>query len=122
MSDWELSAPTQAQLATVMRALVANARDKIGQIGRDGFLVDGFLNNGTRFSINYYKDKLLLTGNMVQGSIAGYMATETVQVSGVFAIVRWLHPLGNSPPQPSQASGVTLIPLPSDSPIVFADD
>ena len=119
MSDWELWAPTQAQLRDLFQQLVANGR--IGGTvvrGPDGFVIEGFLQNGTRFSINYYKFKYLATGNILQGLMGSY--PEMTLVAGVFAIMRWLNPNNNDPPQPSVASGVTLSPLPANSPIKFA--
>lgn len=120
MSDWEISAPTQAQLVTVAKAIVANA--KVGGTvvnGPAGFAIEGFLANGTRFCINYYKTKMVATGNTVPGPHGSTMP-EMVAAPGVFAIMRWLHPTNNDPPQPPQASGVTLIPLPANSPVRFA--
>jgi hypothetical protein len=119
MSDWEISAATQAQLVTVAKAIVANRNINFTAInGPDGFITDGFLNNGTQFSIFFYKTKKLATGNLLQGVIGKY--PETTTVPGFFAILRWLHPTNANPPQPSQASGVTLIPLPANSPVRFA--
>lgn len=118
MSDWELWAPTQAQLVGMLKQLVLNLR--VGGTvvrGPDGFVVDGFLANGTRFSICYYKFKYTLTGNTLQGL---FPYPERVQVPGFFAIMRWLNPNNNDPPQPPLNSGVTSIPAPIDSPVKFA--
>lgn len=119
MSDWELWAPTQAQLVTVAKNVVANRNPSFtAKNGPDGFLVEGFLNSGCRFCIDYYKIKMMPTGNTVQGPFGPI--PETARVSGVFAIMRWLHPTNANPPTPSQASGVTLVALPANSPIRFA--
>jgi hypothetical protein len=120
MSDWEISAPTQAQLVTVAKAIVANRNVNLSALnGPDGFVIEGFLNNGTRFCINYYKTKLMPTGNTIVDN-PGQTVPEKAPVPGVFAIMRWLHPTNANPPQPPANSGVTLIPLPADSPMKFA--
>lgn len=119
MSDWEISADTQAHFVTVAKAIVTNL--KVGgtvQNGPAGFAIEGFLANGTRFCINYYKTKYILTGNTIQGPIGPIQ--ETAPVAGVFAIMRWISPTNTDPPQPGAASGVTLIPLPANSPYRFA--
>ena len=120
MSDWEISAPTQAQLVTVAKAIVANLKNGVTAInGPGGFAIEGVLANGTRFCINYYRTKMMPTGQTVS-SIDGNSYPQLAAVAGVFAIMRWLSPTNTDPPQPPANSGVTLIPLPSDSPIRFA--
>ena len=121
MSDWEISASTQAQLVAVAQAIVANRNPSFNAInGPDGFLIEGFLNSGCRFCINYYKIKMMPTGNTIPNPIGTGTVPEMARVAGVFAIMRWLHPTDNPPPQPGGATGVTLIPLPANSPIGFA--
>jgi len=117
MSDWEIWAPTQAQLLAVIQNVVANRNIDRTAIMISGFMAEGFLNNGTRICINYYRNKFVPTGNTIDTPLGP--APELTRVAGVFAIMRWLHPTDNDPPQPSVASGVTLIPLPADSPIRF---
>lgn len=118
MSDWELWAPTQAQLKALFVQLVSNLRVG-GTVSRgpDGFAVEGFLANGTRFCINYYKFKYQPTGNTLQSAVGPY--PEVTLMPGVFAIMRWRNPNNNDPPQPPVDSGVTLNPLPADSPVKF---
>lgn len=119
MSDWELSAATQAQLIAVAQAIVANRNPSFTAInGPDGFLIEGFLNSGCRFCINYYKIKMMPTGNTIQGPLGP--EPEMARIPGFFGIMRWLHPNNTDPPQPSGASGVTLIPLPANSPYRLA--
>jgi len=52
MSDWEIWAPTQAQLLTVIQNVVANRNIDRTAIMISGFMAEGFLNNGTRICIN----------------------------------------------------------------------
>jgi hypothetical protein len=119
MSDWEISAATQAQLVTTAKQIVTNRNVNLTAIISDaGFMIEGFLNNGTRICINYYKTKMMPTGNTVQTPLGS--GPEMAAVPGVFAIMRWLHPTNANPPQPPAGSGVTLIPLPANTPIRFA--
>jgi hypothetical protein len=118
MSDWEISADTQAHLVAVVQQVMANRRANIGITGRDGFVIEGFLQNGTRFCVDYYKTKSVPTGKTVAG-VNGQQVPEMATVAGVFGILRWLSPTNTDPPQPAAASGVKLVPLPADSPRRF---
>jgi hypothetical protein len=121
MSDWEIWAPTQAQLVAVAQAVVTNTNVNLTKVnGPDGFIIEGVLNSGCRFCINYYKFKYSPTGNTIT-DFNGNSAPEMARVAGFFAIMRWRHPLNTDPPQPSQASGVTLVVLPANSWIRFFD-
>ena len=120
MSDWEIWAPTEEQLTALAKSLLNNK--KVGSTsisGPNGYLIEGFLTDDTRFSICYYKIKLIPTGNMVDDGYGGTMP-EMKPAPGVFAIMRWLSPTDHDPPQPNPSSGVTLKPLPDDSPCKFA--
>ena len=120
MSDWEIWAPTQAQLVAVVQNVIANRNPNFTAVnGPDGFLVEGVLNSGCRFCINYYKIKMVPTGNTIPGPY-GSPVPEMSRVAGVFGIMRWLHPNNNPPPQPGAATGVTVVPIPADSPAIFA--
>jgi len=120
MSDWEISASTEAQFLTFVRSLLSNENDNLTSIaGPQGFSVEGSLNNGTRFSIAYYKTKRVPTGNTDASPFPGKTVPELSTASGVYAIMRWRSPSNTNPPQPSAGSGVTLVPLPPSSPSQF---
>ena len=102
MSDWEINAPdakTMLSAAVALGLPVTLVADKTPT----GVITDTMLVDGTAVSINFYGKKHAIAGGAAP--------------SGVFAIVRWL---GSDFPAAKVPSGVTAIPLPPDSPVVFA--
>jgi hypothetical protein len=120
MADYELSAATEQELATYAEA-IANKTDKgsTWHAGEQGFPIEGYLTEGTRFSIYYYKTKMEPTGNIITEE-DGRQRPEMAPVPGVFAIMRWHSPKNHTPP-PDPSGAVKIIDLPANSLYRFAD-
>lgn len=121
-TDWEVHADTEAHLITVLKSispkLFRNAvTSPSGRQIAAGIATQLKLANGTTIIINYYKTKMVQSGTQI---IFGKTVPSYVAAPGVYGIMRWLSPTNASPPQPAAGSGVTLIPLPDDSPYRFA--
>jgi hypothetical protein len=108
-SDWEIHS--------------ANAQDMQAAVNFLGFTQgDGYM-QGNRYSILIYGTKYVQQGTkQITDAMTGQLKTvpNMVAAPGVYAILRWYSanpfpPAGtNIPPQ------VTIIPIPADSPYVFA--
>jgi hypothetical protein len=107
-SDWEIHSANSSDMQTAVNFL--------------GFTQgDGFTSSGIRYSINIYGTKYVQQGTTTQ-MFGGnpVQVPNMVAQPGVYAILRWFSstafpPAGvNIPPQ------VTIIPIPANSPYVFA--
>jgi hypothetical protein len=118
-TDFEIHAPDDATMMAVAQTIQGlwnpgNPAFNIAPgINTGGISADGYV-----WTINYYGKKLLPTGNTVAGR-NGVQVPEYALAPGVFAILRWNGDTSKIP-QPPADSGVTIIPLPADSPFVFA--
>jgi hypothetical protein len=104
-SDWELHSLQLSDLTA--------ARTYFGLTQADGFL------NGVRYSINLYGTKYIPSTTQFITDFYGNRVAVMVAQPGYYAILRW-----NGPTFPPQGVNlpprVTCIPLPADSPYVFA--
>ncbi len=116
MADYEVSAGTEEELATYAEA-IARKTDKgtTWHDGPQGFPIEGFLTDGTRYSIVYYGVKMTPTGEIDENG-----NPVMKPLPGVYAIMRWLSPKEHTPP-PDPSGAVQIVDLPQDSPHRFAD-
>jgi hypothetical protein len=104
-SDWEISTADKATMDAGVRL--------IGFTQGDGFL------QGVRYSIYIYGTKYVQQGTKWD-PVIGFNVPNYVALPGYFAILRWY---SSSPFPPSGMhipNNVTIIPIPADSPHVFA--
>jgi hypothetical protein len=107
-SDWEIHS--------------ANAQDMQTAVNFLGFTQgDGFL-QGNRYSILIYGTKYVQQGTIAYTSFDGRPATRPnmVALPGVYAILRWYSSVPFPPPGMNIPNQITIIPIPADSPYVFA--
>lgn len=109
-SDWEIHS--------------ANAADMQAAVNFLGFTQgDGFTKAGIRYSILIYGTKYVQQGTkLYTDSVTGQtrMIPNMVPASGVYAILRWFSPTQFPPAGTNIPPQVTIIPIPADSPYVFA--
>jgi hypothetical protein len=108
-SDWEIhsSDPNAMQ----------QARNALGFTQGDGFL------NGVLYSILVYGTKYTQQGTkQVTNQYTGQLQTvpNMVALPGTYAIFRWFSPTPFPPPGMNIPNTITIIPIPADSPYVFA--
>jgi hypothetical protein len=107
-SDWEIHSSNAADMQTAVTFL--------------GFTQgDGFTSNGVRYTINIYGTKYIQQGT-VQQRFGAILVTVPNMVAqpGVYAILRWYSSTPFPPPGVNIPPQVTIIPIPADSPYVFA--
>lgn len=118
MPDFEIHAPDDATMMMAAQVIQGlwNPGDAILNIAPG--INTGGIAYGIVWALNYYGQKLVLTGNTVTDTF-GNQVPERLPAPGVFAILRWN---GDTSllQQPPDGSGVTMVPLPIDSPFVFA--
>jgi hypothetical protein len=126
LSDWEIHADTDEKMIDYLASLQTDLRVGVNRqgyaSGMFGFnaCMEGVLNNGTTFSINYYKTKQVPTGGTTT-DVYGNTVPVYAPAAGLFAIMRWISSIHVDPAAPAGGSGVTIqSPLPSDSPVRFA--
>jgi hypothetical protein len=119
MADFEIHAPDDATMMAVAQTIQGlwNPGNPALHIA-PGINTGGISTDGYVWAVNYYGQKLLPTGNMVTDRF-GNQVPERAPAPGVFAILRWNGDPSNIP-QPPAGSGVTIGPIPADSPFVFA--
>lgn len=108
-SDWEIHS--------------SNAQDMQNAVNFLGFTQgDGFL-QGNRYSILIYGTKYVQQGTkQIIDNISGQTRTVPNMVAqpGVYAILRWYSSVPFPPPGMNIPNQITIIPIPADSPYVFA--
>lgn len=105
-SDWELHTDSLNTLQNAVKTL--------GFTQGDGYL------KGVRYSIYIYGQKFAPTGNTFPGPVPGSTLPEMAPLPGYYAIMRWWSPDPFPPPGVHLPNGVTAVPLPADSPVVFS--
>lgn len=106
-SDWELHSTNASDLQTAANFF--------------GFTQgDGYTSAGIRYTINLYGTKYVRSAT--QTFVDRFGNTQPVMVAqpGVYGILRWYSPTAFPPPGVNIPSQVTIVPLPADSPYVFA--
>jgi hypothetical protein len=106
-SDWELHS--------------LNPDDMIAAANFLGFTQgDGYTKAGVRYTINIYGTKYVKS--TTQTFVDRFGNTQPVMVAqpGIYAILRWYSPTAFPPPGVNIPPQITVIPLPADSPYVFA--
>lgn len=121
MADFEIHAPDDATMMAVAQTIQGlwNPDQDPSKPGlQPGINTGGISTDGFVWAVNYYGQKLVPTGNTITDTF-GNKVPERAPAPGVFAILRW----NGDPtkiPQPPAGSGVTIQPIPADSPFVFA--
>jgi hypothetical protein len=108
-SDWELHSSNPADMQTAISFL--------GFTQGDGYTKVGGVN--VRYTINIYGSKYV---DSTTDFITDRFGTRPVKVAlpGVYAILRWWSPTSFPPPGINMPPQITVIPIPADSPYVFA--
>jgi hypothetical protein len=75
--------------------------------------------NGVRYSIYIYGTKYVQQGTKFD-PVIGFNVPNYVALPGAYAILRWMSSNPFPPPGTNLPNGATVIPLPADSPHVFA--
>lgn len=119
MPDFEIHAPDDATMMAAAQTIQGlwNSGSPALNI-QPGINTGGINAEGVVWAVNYYGTKRLPTGNKVADTF-GNQVPEYAAQPGVYAILRW----NGDPsliPQPPAGSGVTIIPIPDDSPYRFA--
>lgn len=76
----------------------------------------GIVVSGIGWSLVYYGKKYAPTGATTADAFGNQVPVKT-PVTGVYAVLRWTRT--KDPPTPPAGGGVTIIPMPADSPYVF---
>jgi hypothetical protein len=107
-SDWEIHSTLLSDMTTAVNS--------IGFTQGDGFL------NGIRYSINIYGQKYTQQGTKQVSGLGGTFITvpNMVALPGYYAILRWYSSTPFPPPGMNIPNRITIVPLPADSPYVFA--
>jgi hypothetical protein len=108
-SDWELHSSNQADMDL--------ARKQLGFTSGDGFL------NGVLYSIMIYGTKYVQQGTKQMTSFDGtgtFTVPNMVALSGIYGILRWFSTTPFPPAGMNIPPRITIIPIPDDSPYVFA--
>jgi hypothetical protein len=108
-SDWEMHSANASDMDL--------ARQQLGFTQGDGVF------NGVPYSINVYGTKYQQQGTkQVTNMYTGQLETvpNMVALPGVYAIFRWFSPTPFPPSGMNIPNRITIIPLPADSPYVFA--
>jgi hypothetical protein len=107
-SDWEIHSSNAADMQTAVTFF--------------GFTQgDGFTKDGIRYTINLYGTKWTTVGSTnTYTDPWGGVHTLPRALPGVYAILRWFSPTPFPPAGVNIPPQVAIIPIPSDSPIVFA--
>lgn len=110
--DYEISAGTEEEIATYAEAIARKTDEgSTWQTGPQGFPNEGFLTDGTRYSIMYYGVKT--TTELDEDGIP-----RTKRWPGVYAVMRWV-PVKEHEPPPDPSGDVKIIDLPANSPYRF---
>ena len=120
--DLEIQAPDDATMQQAAQQIGAwRAPDPNTPGDKGGYLSGGISPAGDVWALNVYGAKMHATGNMIPSAMdPNVKVPEYVALPGVFAIARW-NPASPSdnPPAPT-IPGVTVVPLPVDSPMKWA--
>jgi hypothetical protein len=107
-SDWEIHSSNMSDMTT--------ATQQLGFTKGDAFL------NGVLYSILIYGTKYVQQGTKLLSDMYGGVHTvpNMVALPGVYAILRWFSRDPFPPTGMVIPARITIIPLPADSPYVFA--
>jgi hypothetical protein len=106
-SDWELHSTNQADMDL--------ARQQLGFTSGDAFL------NGVLYSIMIYGTKYVQQGTKQITALGGtFTVPNMVALPGIYGILRWFSKTPFPPAGMNIPPRITIIPLPADSPYVFA--
>lgn len=106
-SDWEIHSDSQADMDL--------ARKQLGFTSGDAYL------NGVLYSIMVYGTKYTQQGTTPMMTLNGMVNVPImVALPGVYAILRWYSKTPFPPAGMNIPPRITIIPIPADSPYVFA--
>ena len=117
MTDFQIFAPDMATMVAASK-MIGNWREPDPEVPGDpgGFIGSSRMGDGSVFALNIYGTKYKQTGTTVDAN--GHESPVMEALPGVYGIGRWSPSDGISdPPSPP---GVTVTPIPDDSPIRWA--